>query len=118
MLPVIRKCIIRLFFSQNDGSCDHSLIPLRRNLKRSETWFALPWFDTPVWYMIPDIMSNILSSDAMETEAAQLDMENRLRERRQALALSQKQLADLAGITRQEVSALEAKQYSPATSEA
>jgi putative molybdopterin biosynthesis protein len=43
-------------------------------------------------------------------------MENHLREKRQALALSQKQLATLAGITRQAVSALEANQYSPATS--
>jgi molybdate-binding protein/DNA-binding XRE family transcriptional regulator len=43
-------------------------------------------------------------------------MENHLRERRQALALSQKQLADLAGITRQAISALESDQYSPATS--
>ena len=39
-----------------------------------------------------------------------------MREKRQAAALSQKQLADLAGITRQAVSALESDQYSPATS--
>lgn len=52
----------------------------------------------------------------MEIESYQLEMENRLREKRQAAALSQKQLADLAGITRQAVSALEANQYSPATS--
>src|SRR2546422_11602636 len=44
------------------------------------------------------------------------EYENRLREKRQALGLSQKQLADLAGITRQAVSAVEANQYSPATS--
>jgi molybdate-binding protein/DNA-binding XRE family transcriptional regulator len=43
-------------------------------------------------------------------------MENRLREKRQALGLSQKQLADMARITRQAVCALEANQYSPATS--
>jgi molybdate-binding protein/DNA-binding XRE family transcriptional regulator len=43
-------------------------------------------------------------------------LENHLREKRQALALSQKQLAELAGITRQAISALEANQYSPATS--
>jgi putative molybdopterin biosynthesis protein len=49
-------------------------------------------------------------------DGAQIEIENRLREKRQALALSQKQLADLAGITRQAVSALEANQYSPATS--
>ena len=41
---------------------------------------------------------------------------NHLRERRQALGLSQKQLADMAGITRQAVGAVEANQYSPATS--
>ena len=44
------------------------------------------------------------------------EYENRLRAKRQALGLSQKQLADLAGITRQAVSAVEANQYSPATS--
>src|SRR5678816_1218793 len=52
----------------------------------------------------------------MKTGGTQIEIENRLREKRQALALSQKQLADLAGITRQAVSALEANQYSPATS--
>jgi putative molybdopterin biosynthesis protein len=52
----------------------------------------------------------------METEPSEIEIENRLREKRQALGLSQKQLADLAGITRQAVSALEANQYSPATS--
>jgi molybdate-binding protein/DNA-binding XRE family transcriptional regulator len=52
----------------------------------------------------------------MNVDATQLAMENHLREKRQALALSQRQLADLAGITRQAVSALEANQYSPATS--
>jgi molybdate-binding protein/DNA-binding XRE family transcriptional regulator len=52
----------------------------------------------------------------MERETPQVELENRLREKRQAQALSQKQLADLAGITRQAVSALEANQYSPATS--
>ena len=52
----------------------------------------------------------------METDVTQVEMENHLRAKRQALALSQKQLADLAGITRQAVSALEANHYSPATS--
>ena len=52
----------------------------------------------------------------METEVIQVGLENRLREKRQAFGLSQKQLADLAGITRQAVSALEANHYSPATS--
>ncbi|HEY7319920.1 MAG TPA: substrate-binding domain-containing protein [Candidatus Binatia bacterium] len=49
-------------------------------------------------------------------EANQDEIDNRLRGKRQALGLSQRQLADLAGITRQAVSALEANQYSPATS--
>ena len=44
------------------------------------------------------------------------EIENHLREKRQSAGLSQKQLADLAGITRQAVSAVEANQYSPATS--
>jgi putative molybdopterin biosynthesis protein len=52
----------------------------------------------------------------METDSNEIEIENRLREKRQTLALSQKQLADLAGITRQAVSALEANHYSPATS--
>jgi molybdate-binding protein/DNA-binding XRE family transcriptional regulator len=41
---------------------------------------------------------------------------NRVREKRQARRLSQKQLADLAGITRQAICAVEANQYSPSTS--
>jgi putative molybdopterin biosynthesis protein len=61
-------------------------------------------------------MSIILAEGRMEADGTQIEIENRLREKRQALALSQKQLADLAGITRQAVSALEANQYSPATS--
>jgi molybdate-binding protein/DNA-binding XRE family transcriptional regulator len=52
----------------------------------------------------------------MEREIPQIGLENHLRGKRQALGLSQKQLADMAGITRQAVSALEANQYSPATS--
>src|SRR5215831_15898684 len=52
----------------------------------------------------------------MQPNGSQVELENRLREKRQALTLSQKQLADLAGITRQAVSALESNQYSPATS--
>jgi len=52
----------------------------------------------------------------MDQENPQVELVNRLREKRQAQALSQKQLANLAGITRQAVSALEASQYSPATS--
>jgi putative molybdopterin biosynthesis protein len=52
----------------------------------------------------------------MKSATPHFELENRLREKRQASALSQKQLADLAGITRQAVSALEADHYSPATS--
>ena len=37
----------------------------------------------------------------MESDGTQIELENHLREKRQAQALSQKQLADLAGITRQ-----------------
>ena len=44
------------------------------------------------------------------------ETENRVREKRQTLHLSQKQLADLAGITRQAICAVEANQYSPSTS--
>jgi putative molybdopterin biosynthesis protein len=44
------------------------------------------------------------------------EFENHLRERRHAQGLSQKQLADMAGITRQAVAAVETNQYSPATS--
>ena len=45
-----------------------------------------------------------------------LEFENRLKEKRQGSGFSQKQLAELAGMTRQAVSAVEANQYSPATS--
>jgi len=48
--------------------------------------------------------------------ASQTEFENRLREKRLSLGLTQKQLADMAGITRQAVCAVEANQYSPATS--
>ena len=47
---------------------------------------------------------------------SQPQIDNRLREKRLALGLSQKQLADMAGITRQAVAAVENNQYSPATS--
>jgi molybdate-binding protein/DNA-binding XRE family transcriptional regulator len=52
----------------------------------------------------------------MDTASSQLQLENHLRMKRQTCGLSQKQLAAIAGITRQAVSALEANQYSPATS--
>jgi len=64
--------------------------------------------------MISDFMLGLM---ALKQESQNPpEYENRLREKRQALGLSQKQLADLAGITRQAVSAVEANQYSPATS--
>jgi putative molybdopterin biosynthesis protein len=65
--------------------------------------------------MIPDIKSGIMAQTKTADSAAP-EFDNYLRNRRQASGLSQKQLADLAGITRQAVSALEANQYSPATS--
>lgn len=49
-------------------------------------------------------------------EASQAEFDNRLRERRRASGFSQKQLADMAGITRQAVAAVESNQYCPATS--
>jgi putative molybdopterin biosynthesis protein len=54
----------------------------------------------------------------MATERKQTapEFDNHLKEKRQAAGFSQKQLAELAGMTRQAVSAVEANQYSPATS--
>lgn len=43
------------------------------------------------------------------------EIENRLRERRKVLGLSQERLAGMAGITRQAICAIEAGHYSPAT---
>lgn len=55
--------------------------------------------------------------DIMATSLPSLhQIENRLRERRQAAGLSQKQLADRVGITRQAVAAVETNLYCPATS--
>jgi putative molybdopterin biosynthesis protein len=65
--------------------------------------------------MIPDLMSGIMAK-AVQPAASPPQYENRLREKRQSLGLSQKRLADMAGITRQAVCAVEANQYSPATS--
>ena len=53
---------------------------------------------------------------AIDREPTSLEFENRLKERRQASGFSQKQLAQLAAMTRQAVSAIESNQYSPATS--
>lgn len=44
------------------------------------------------------------------------EIDNHLKERRQAAGLTQQQLAAMAGITRQSVAAVETGQYSPATS--
>jgi len=63
--------------------------------------------------MLPNLMLGIM---AIDRELASLEFENRLKEKRQASGFSQKQLAELAGMTRQAVSAVEANQYSPATS--
>jgi molybdopterin molybdotransferase/putative molybdopterin biosynthesis protein len=64
--------------------------------------------------MISDFMLGIMAPKQAFQNPPQY--ENRLREKRQSLGLSQKQLADSAGITRQAVCAVEANQYSPATS--
>src|SRR6266498_4317457 len=64
--------------------------------------------------MISNFMLGIMAPEQESQNPP--EYENRLREKRHALGLSQKQLADLAGITRQAVSAVEANQYSPATS--
>ena len=53
---------------------------------------------------------------AKRIQTSDPDFENHLRDKRWALGLSQKQLADMAGITRQAVGAVETNQYSPATS--
>ena len=54
--------------------------------------------------------------DIMATDNSNIEIENHLREKRLSAGLSQKQLAGMAGITRQAVSAVESNQYSPATS--
>ncbi|MBI4523841.1 MAG: helix-turn-helix domain-containing protein, partial [Deltaproteobacteria bacterium] len=59
--------------------------------------------------------SRIMANGSQIDKQAEEPVENRLREKRQLLGLSQKTLADLAGITRQSVGAIEANLYSPAT---
>src|SRR4029450_11049555 len=66
--------------------------------------------------MIADTMSNIMDIKESAKQESPTETESRVREKRQALHLSQKQLADLAGITRQAICAVEANQYSPSTS--
>lgn len=53
---------------------------------------------------------------AEDREQTSLEYENRLKEKRQASGFSQKRLAEMAGMTRQAVGAVESNQYSPATS--
>jgi molybdate-binding protein/DNA-binding XRE family transcriptional regulator len=66
--------------------------------------------------MIADIKSGIMATRNPDNNQNSPEIENNLREKRQSAGLSQKQLADMAGITRQAVSAVEANHYSPATS--
>ena len=66
--------------------------------------------------MILNIKLDIMAIVKERQVMSDAQFENHLRERRQAIGLSQKQLADRAGITRQSVAAVEANQYSPATS--
>lgn len=66
--------------------------------------------------MIADNMLDIMASSSSDKEQTSPEIENHLRQKRQSAGLSQKQLADMAGITRQAVSAVEAHHYSPATS--
>jgi putative molybdopterin biosynthesis protein len=66
--------------------------------------------------MILDIKSSIMDSKPRDKKDLGPELENRLRERRRLSGFSQKQLGEMAGITRQAVCALEAGQYSPATS--
>lgn len=58
-------------------------------------------------------MSNMIAEEKQESST---ETENRVRQKRLASHLSQKQLADMAGITRQAICAVEANQYSPSTS--
>jgi molybdate-binding protein/DNA-binding XRE family transcriptional regulator len=66
--------------------------------------------------MIADIKSGIMATRNPDNNQNSPEIENNLREKRQSAGMSQKQLADMAGITRQAVSAVEANHYSPATS--
>jgi putative molybdopterin biosynthesis protein len=66
--------------------------------------------------MILDNKSGIMATPGTDKKATSVEFENRLRQKRQSLGLSQKQLAEMAGITRQAVCAVETNQYSPATS--
>ena len=66
--------------------------------------------------MIANIKLGIMATVKERKVTSDPQFENHLRDKRQALGLSQKQLADMAGITRQAVGAVEANHYSPATS--
>jgi putative molybdopterin biosynthesis protein len=73
-------------------------------------------FDNQVYAMIADNKSGIMATGNPDNKQNSPEIENHLREKRQSVGLSQKQLANMADITRQAVSAVEANQYSPATS--
>jgi putative molybdopterin biosynthesis protein len=66
--------------------------------------------------MIPNIKLDIMADQGYTPAIDQPVFESSLREKRQGLGLSQQQLATMAGMTRQAVSAIEANHYSPATS--
>lgn len=72
--------------------------------------------DVPMDAMILNFRLSIMASLGDEKEPQQPEFKSHLREKRLALGLSQKQLADMAGISRQAVAAVEANHYSPATS--
>lgn len=63
--------------------------------------------------MISNLLFDIMADRDSTTES---EFKNSLRVRRQAAGLSQQRLAQMAGITRQAVAAVETGQYSPATS--
>jgi molybdate-binding protein/DNA-binding XRE family transcriptional regulator len=81
-----------------------------------EPSFSGELFDNHVYAMIADIKSGIMATRNPDNNQNSPEIENNLREKRQSAGMSQKQLADMAGITRQAVSAVEANHYSPATS--
>jgi molybdate-binding protein/DNA-binding XRE family transcriptional regulator len=57
-----------------------------------------------------------MADEQTQSTEKMAEIGNSVREKRQLLRLSQKQVADQAGITRQAICAIEANQYSPSTS--
>ena len=74
------------------------------------------FFDSQDDDMIADIMSDIMALANSNKEQNSTEGRTISRKSASRRACRQKQLADMAGITRQAVSAVEANQYSPATS--